>query len=113
MTSAGSDWVAKLGPLCRQNVASTKKQAEEGVLRMLQEAAAPLLAALAPLHEVFLKGAVCPSGCAQPELVEIKPDLELFSYELPNGHWFSQGTASGFGLKLVCKRAGATVTEVD
>lgn len=106
MSSAGSDWVAKLGPIYRQNVASTKKQAEEGVMRKLQDAATPMLTVLAPLHEIFLEGAVCPSGCAEPELAEIKPELEVFSYELPNGHWFSQGTASGFGLKLVCKRAG-------
>jgi len=106
MSSAGSDWVAKLGPIYRQNVASTRKQAEEGVMRKLQDAATPMLTVLAPLHEIFLEGAVCPSGCAEPELAEIKPELEVFSYELPNGHWFSQGTASGFGLKLVCKRAG-------
>jgi len=106
MSSAGSDWVAKLGPIYRQNVASTRKQAEEGVMRKLQDAAVPMLTVLAPLHEIFLEGAVCPSGCAEPELAEIKPELEVFSYELPNGHWFSQGTASGFGLKLVCKRAG-------
>ena len=106
MSSAGSDWVAKLGPLCRHNVASTKKQAEEGLMKMLQDAANPMVGVLAPLHKVFLEGAVCPSGCAEPELVEVKPDIEIFSYELPNGNWFSQGTASGFGLKLVCKRAG-------
>lgn len=106
MSSAGSDWVAKLGPIYRQNVASTRKQAEEGVMRKLQDAATPMLTVLAPLHEIFLEGAVCPSGCAEPELAEIKPELEIFSYELPNGHWFSQGTASGFGLKLICKRAG-------
>jgi hypothetical protein len=106
MSSAGSDWVAKFGPIYRQNVASTRKQAEEGVMRKLQDAATPMLTVLAPLHEIFLEGAVCPSGCAEPELAEIKPELEVFSYELPNGHWFSQGTASGFGLKLVCKRAG-------
>ncbi len=106
MSSAGSDWVAKLGPIYRQNVASTRKQAEEGVMRKLQDAATPMLTVLAPLHEIFLEGAVCPSGCAEPELAEIKPELEVFSYELPNGHWFSQVTASGFGLKLVCKRAG-------
>lgn len=106
MSSAGSDWVAKLGPIYRQNVASTRKQAEEGVMRKLQDAATPMLTVLAPLHEIFLDGAVCPSGCAEPELAEIKPELEIFSYELPNGHWFSQGTASGFGLKLICKRAG-------
>ncbi len=106
MSSEGSDWVAKLGPIYRQNVASTRKQAEEGVMRKLQDAATPMLTVLAPLHEIFLEGAVCPSGCAEPELTVIKPELEVFSYELPNGHWFSQGTASGFGLKLVCKRAG-------
>ena len=106
MSSAGSDWVAKLGPIYRQNVASTRKQTEEGVMRKLQDAATPMLTVLAPLHEIFLDGAVCPSGCAEPELAEIKPELEIFSYELPNGHWFSQGTASGFGLKIVCKRAG-------
>ena len=106
MSSAGSDWVAKLGPLYRQNVASTRKQAEEGLMKMLQEASNPMLLVLAPLHKIFLEGAVCPSGCAEPELAEIKPEIEIFSYELPNGSWFSQGTASGFGLKLVCKRAG-------
>ena len=106
MSSAGSDWVAKLGPLYRQNVATTKKQAEEGLMKMLQEASNPMLLVLSPLHKIFLEGAVCPSGCAEPELAEIKPEIEIFSYELPNGSWFSQGTASGFGLKLVCKRAG-------
>lgn len=106
MSSAGSDWVAKLGPLYRQNVAGTKKQAEEGLMKMLQEASNPMLLVLSPLHKIFLEGAVCPSGCAEPELAEIKAEIEIFSYELPNGNWFSQGTASGFGLKLVCKRAG-------
>lgn len=110
MSSAGSDWVVKFGPLSRQNEASTRKQAEEGLTRMLQEAANPMLTVVAPLHKIFLEGAVCPSGCAEPELVEIKPELEIFSYELPNGHWFSQGTASGFGLKLVCKRAASPAT---
>ena len=81
MSSAGSDWVAKLGPIYRQNVASTRKQAEEGVMRKLQDAAVPMLTVLAPLHEIFLEGAVCPSGCAEPELAEIKPELEVFSYE--------------------------------
>ena len=107
MSSAGSDWVVKFGPLCRQNEASTRKQAEEGLTRMLLEAANPMLTVMAPLHKVFLEGAVCPSGCAEPELAEVKPEIEIFSYELPNGHWFSTGTASGFGLKLVCKRAAA------
>lgn len=107
MSSVGSDWVVKFGPLSRQNEASTRKQAEEGLTRMLLEAANPMLTVMAPLHKVFLEGAVCPSGCAEPELVEVKPEIEIFSYELPNGHWFSQGTATGFGLKLVCKRAAA------
>ena len=107
MSSIGSDWVVKFGPLSRQNEASTRKQAEEGLTRMLLEAANPMLTVMAPLHKVFLEGAVCPSGCAEPELVEVKPEIEIFSYELPNGHWFSQGTATGFGLKLVCKRAAA------
>lgn len=107
MSSIGSDWVVKFGPLSRQNAASTRKQAEEGLTRMLLEAANPMLTVMAPLHKVFLEGAVCPSGCAEPELVEVKPEIEIFSYELPNGHWFSQGTATGFGLKLVCKRAAA------
>ena len=50
------------------------------------------------------------SGCAEPEIVEVKPELEIFSYELPNGNWFCQGTANGFGLKIVCKRASAPPT---
>jgi hypothetical protein len=107
MSSAGSDWVVKMGPICRHNAASTRKQAEEGLAKMLTEASAPMLTVLAPLHKIFLEGAVCPSGCAEPEIVEIKPELEMFSYELPNGNWFSQGTADGFGLKIVCKRAAA------
>ena len=107
MSSVGGDWVVKFGPLSRQTEASTRKQDEEGLTRMLLEAANPMLTVMAPLHKVFLEGAVCPSGCAEPELVEVKPEIEIFSYELPNGHWFSQGTATGFGLKLVCKRAAA------
>ena len=110
MSSVGSDWVVKMGPVCRQNVASTRKQAEEGLTRMLTEASTPMLTVLAPLHKIFLEGAVCPSGCAEPEIVEVKPELEIFSYELPNGNWFCQGTANGFGLKIVCKRASAPPT---
>lgn len=105
MSSMGSDWVVKMGPISRHNVASTRKQAEEGLMRMLSEASTPMLTVLAPLHKIFLEGAVCPSGCAEPEIVEVKPELEIWSYELPNGHWFSQGNANGFGLKIVCKRA--------
>ena len=52
--SVGSDWVVKMGPVCRQNVASTRKQAEEGLTRMLTEASTPMLTVLAPLHKVFL-----------------------------------------------------------
>lgn len=105
-----SDWVVKLGPLRRHNVASTRKQAEEGLTKMLNEGITPMLAAVQPLNKLFLEGAVCPSGCVEPEIVEIKAELEIFSYELPNGHWFSQGTADGFGLKIVCKRASTPAT---
>lgn len=105
MSSANSDWIVKMGPICRQNVASTCKQAEEGLFKMLTEASTSMLGVLPSLHKIFLEGAVCPSGCSKPEIAEIKPELEIFSYELPNGHWFSQGTADNFGLKIVCKRA--------
>ena len=105
MQSAGSDWVLKIGPLYRQNVASTRKQAEEGVTVMLTDAARPMLASLASLRPELLKGAVCATGCAAPELAEVSPEVEVFAFELPNGSWFAQGTIHGFGYKIVCKRS--------
>jgi len=105
MQSAGSDWLLKIGPLFGQNVASTRKQAEQGVTVKLLETAKPMLVTTAPLKPQLLEGIVCSSGCGAPEITEVAPEVEVFSYELPNGHWFSQGVVQPFGYKVVCKRA--------
>ena len=64
--------------------ASTRKLAEEGLTRMLNEAIEPLLAAVKPLQKIFLEGAVCPSGCVAPEVVEIKAELEKIREQTQN-----------------------------
>lgn len=105
MQSAGSDWVLKIGPLYRQNVAGSKEQAESGVVTKLNEAAAPMLKAVQPLQPELLKGVICASGCAAPALAEVAPIVEVFTFQLPNGDWLAQGVIEGFGYKVVCKKS--------
>ena len=72
---------------------------------MLLEAAKPMLVTVASLQAELLKGAICATGCATPELAEVTPEVEVFAFELPNGSWVAQGVVHAFGYKIVCKRS--------
>lgn len=105
LASPGSEWVLKMGPLQRQNSAGSRELSESGAKQMLLEDATQLLKAVSELKLQLLKGTVCATGCGAPDLIQETPDVELHSFQLPNGSWFSLATSNAFGLKVVCKKA--------
>ena len=102
--SSTSEWGVRIGPIRRNNTAGTRQQAEEGAQRMVMEAANALLQASITLGPELVKGVVAPTGCSDPELAQESAEVELSSYQLPNGSWFTLATSNVFGFKVVCKK---------
>ena len=100
----GSDWVLKIGPIERQNSSGSREQSETGAKQMVLDAANDMLKTVLPLGPELVKGIVCSSGCGTPELAQEDPDVELASYQLPAGNWFTLAVSNVFGLKVVCKK---------
>lgn len=99
-----SEWLVKIGPMERTAHAGSRAQAEEGAKALLLEAAAAVHGRAAELVPLLMEGLRCPTGCGGPETDEIAPEVQLQSYELNDGKWFSIATCSGFGYKAVCRR---------
>jgi hypothetical protein len=102
---AGSQWVIKLGPLERQNGAATREQSEAGARRMVLDAGKALMAKAKEMAPEFLLNVNGPTGAGTPELVEEAAEVDLHSYELPNGSWFTLGCSNCFGFKVTCRKA--------
>lgn len=99
----GSDWVLKLGPIYRTNSAGSREICEDGARRQILDDSKVLLDKARELFPLLRKGAVCAGG-SEPDLQEEEPEAQVFSYQLPDGKWFTLATSNVFGAKLVCRR---------
>lgn len=99
-----SEWGIRLGPITRNNTANTREQAESGAQQMVLDVANKMLQTSIQLGPDLLTGVAVPTGCKEAELVQEAPDVELASYQLPNGSWFTLATSNIFGFKVVCKK---------
>jgi len=99
----GSEWVLKIGPIERQNSSGSREQSEAGAKQMVLDAANAMLKTVLPLGPELLKGMVC-DGHGTVELAQEDPDVQLASYQLPAGNWFTLGVSNVFGLKVVGKK---------
>ena len=99
----GSEWVLKLGPIERQNTSGSREQSETGAKQMVLDAANAMLKTVSPLGPELMKGLVC-SSRGTLEIAQEEPDVELASYQLPAGNWFTLAVSNVFGLKVICKK---------
>jgi len=100
----GSEWIVKLGPVSRINVAGSRKAAEEGALLGIREVVAAVMAKAKDLVPPLQQGAICAGDCGEPEVKEVEAKPTLWSYQLPDGKWFSMASSGVFGYQLVCRR---------
>jgi len=100
------EWIIKLGPVERTNHAEKKNFSEDGALLQVKEAVKEIMETAKPLIPLLQKGFTAPGGFGEPEVKEDPPELEVISYKLPDGTWFSIANSGTFGYKLECKKEG-------
>ncbi len=98
-----AEWVMKLGPITRTNQAESREQSQEGAAQKVLQAVQKIMEKAQPLIPLLKEGAVCAGG-GEPEAKEDLPEVQVFSYQLENGKWFSIASSGLFGVKLVCKK---------
>lgn len=101
----GSEWIVKLGPVSKVNVAGGRKAAEEGAALQIRETVTAVMAMAKDMVPLLQQGAVCAGDCGTPEAREVEAKPSVWSIQLPDGKWFSMASSGVFGYQLVCRRA--------
>jgi hypothetical protein len=98
-----TEWVAKLGPITRTNQAKAKEQAESGARQKVSDAVKAIMEKVRPAIPLLKEGAQCAGG-GVPEAKEELGEVQVHSYQLDKGDWFTVASSGAFGVKLVCKK---------
>ena len=101
--SSDTEWVAKLGPITRTNQAKDREQAESGAKQKVNDAVKAIMEKVRLTIPLLTEGAQCAGGGA-PEAKEEPGEVQVWSYQLDDGKWFTQAHSGSFGVKLVCKK---------